>query len=75
VVTARAIDSNVFGSESIWELRVWPLRQVEPSGLDIAPPAEQLEGRRVVLALRIAGRRHPRGYLKNTLSKLENHPE
>jgi Polyketide cyclase / dehydrase and lipid transport len=76
VVTARAIDSNVFGPESVWELRVWP---IPAGGSRVAWTSRRrpnsLKGRLVVLALRIAGRRHLRDYLQNTLSRLENHPE
>jgi hypothetical protein len=73
MVIARVLDSNVFRPGSQWELRVgatptggsrvaWTSRR-QPSSL---------KGRLVVLALRVAGRHHLRGYLQKTLSKLEN---
>src|SRR5918993_158146 len=58
-VVARVLDSNIFRSGSRGE---WTsLRQ--PSSL---------KGRLVVLALRVAGRQHLRGYLQQTLAKLES---
>jgi hypothetical protein len=73
MVSARVLDSNVFRSGSRWELRVTP----SPTGgsrvgwTSFRRP-KGLKGSLVVLALRIAGRRHLRGYLKKTLSRLEN---
>jgi hypothetical protein len=73
VVIARVVDSNVFRPGSRWELRVRPVpaggSRVEWTSLRLA---KGLKGRLVVLALRIAGRRHLRGYLQKTLSSLEN---
>ena len=73
MVVARVLDSNVFGSGSRWELRVRPTpaggSRVE--GTSLRQPSS-LKGRVVVLALRVAGRQHLRGYLQKTLSKLEN---
>jgi hypothetical protein len=72
-VIARVLDSNVFRPGSRWELRVQPTpaggSRVEWTSLR---QPNSLKGRLVVLALRIAGRRHLRGYLRQTLSRLEN---
>jgi len=73
MVTARVMDSNVFGSDSRWELRVRPT----PTGgsrveWTSSRQPNSFKGRLVVLALRIAGRRHLRGYLQKTLSRLED---
>jgi Polyketide cyclase / dehydrase and lipid transport len=73
LVVARVLDSNIFRSGSRWELRVQPT----PTGgsrvewTSLRQPSS-LKGRLVVLALRVAGRQHLRGYLQKTLSKLEN---
>lgn len=73
LVVARVLESNIFGSGSRWELRVRPTRaggsRVEWTSLR---QPSSLKGRLVVLALRVAGRQHLRGYLQKTLSKLEN---
>ena len=72
-VVARVLDSNIFGSGSRWELRVRPA----PAGgsrvewTSLRQPGS-LKGRLVVLVLRVAGRQHLRGYLQQTLAKLEN---
>jgi uncharacterized protein YndB with AHSA1/START domain len=72
-VIARVLDSNVFRPGSRWELRVRPA----PAGgsrvewTSFRQP-NSFKGGLVVLALRIAGRRHLRGYLQQTLSRLEN---
>lgn len=74
-VTAQVVESNVFRPGSRWELRVRPT----PAGgsrvewTSFRRP-NSLKGRLVVLALRIAGRKHLRGYLRKTLSELENDP-
>lgn len=73
IVIARVQDSNIFSSDSRWELRVLPM----PGGgsrvewTSFRQP-NSLRGRFVVLALRIAGRRHLRAYLLKTLSRLED---
>ena len=72
-VIAQVLDSNVFLPGSRWELRVRPT----PAGGSRVEWASfrqpnSFKGRLVVLALRVAGRRHLRGYLRKTLSKLEN---
>jgi hypothetical protein len=71
-VTARVLDSNVFRPGSRWELRVRPT----PAGGSRVEWASfrqpnGLKGRLLVLVLRIAGRRHLRGYLHETLSRLQ----
>jgi hypothetical protein len=72
-VVARVLDSNIFRSGSRWELRVRPTAaggsRVEWTSLR---QPSSLKGRLVVLALRVSGRQHLRGYLQKTLSKLEN---
>jgi hypothetical protein len=72
-VIAQVVDSNVFRPGSRWELRVRPTpaggSRVEWTSLR---QPNSLKGRLVVLALRIAGRRHLRGYLRQTLTRLEN---
>jgi hypothetical protein len=71
-VIAQVLDSNVFRSGSRWELRV----RLTPAGgtrvvwTSLRQP-NGLKGRLVVLALRIAGRRHLRGYLQKTLARIE----
>ena len=73
MVVARVLDSNIFRPGSRWELRVRPT----PAGgsrvewASLRQPSS-LKGRLVVLVLRVAGRRHLRGYLHKTLSKLEH---
>jgi Polyketide cyclase / dehydrase and lipid transport len=73
LVIARVLDSNIFSPDSRWELRVRP----GPAGGSLVEWASlrqpsSLKGRLVVLALRVAGRQHLRGYLQQTLSKLES---
>jgi Polyketide cyclase / dehydrase and lipid transport len=72
-VVARVLDSNIFGPGSRWELRVRPTAaggsRVEWTSLR---QHSSLKGRLVVLALWISGRQHLRGYLQQTLSKLES---
>jgi Polyketide cyclase / dehydrase and lipid transport len=73
VVVAQVLDSNIFRTGSRWELRVRPT----PAGgsrvewTSLRQPSS-LKGRLVVLALKVAGRQHLRGYLQQTLSKLES---
>jgi hypothetical protein len=72
-VIAQVLDSNVFRPGSRWELRVRPT----PAGgsrvewTSFRQP-NSFRGRLLVLALRVVGRRHLRGYLQKTLSKLEH---
>jgi hypothetical protein len=67
------LDSNIFGPDSRWELRVRP----GPDGgsrvewTSLREPCS-LKGRLVVLVLRVAGRPLLHGYLHKTLSKLEH---
>jgi hypothetical protein len=72
-VVARVLDSNIFGPGSRWELRVRPGSaggsRVEWTSL--RQPGS-LKGRLVVLLLRVAGRPLLRGYLLETLYKLEH---
>jgi hypothetical protein len=72
-VVARVLDSNSFRSGSRWELRVRPTAtggsRVEWTSLR---QPSSLKGRLVVLVLRVAGRQHLRGYLQQTLARLEN---
>jgi hypothetical protein len=73
LVVARVVDSNIFGPGSRWELRIRPGpdsgSRVEWTSLR---QPSSLKGRLVVLALRVAGRQLLRGYLQQTLSKLEH---
>src|SRR5918911_4838984 len=68
-VTAQVLDSNVFRPGSRWELRVRPT----PAGgclvewTSFRQPIS-FKGRLLVLALRLVGRRHLRGYLQKALS-------
>ena len=72
-MVARVLDSNIFGPGSRWELRVRPT----PTGgsrvewTSLRQPSS-LKGRLVVLALRAVGRQHLRGYLQQTLLKVES---
>jgi hypothetical protein len=73
MVVARVLESNIFRSGSRWELRVrsTPAGGSRVEWTSLRQPSS-LKGRLVVLALRVAGRQHLRGYLQKTLSKLEN---
>lgn len=70
-VSAHVVDSNVFGPGSRWELRVAP---GPDGGSRVAWTAVRrpkgLKGRVLTTILRVAGRRHLRGYLETTLSRL-----
>jgi Polyketide cyclase / dehydrase and lipid transport len=73
LVVAQVLDSNIFGPGSRWELRIRP----GPDGgsrvewTSLRQPSSH-KGRLVVVVLRVAGRSLLRGYLQQTLAKLEH---